>query len=137
MTTADTCFFAKFGEGEILGDNYNKMITEFATDTLLDLHPPGVFQIDGNLGGTASVIEALVSVSGGKVRLLHALPSAWKAGKLEGVYVPGGHKLSLFWRDGKVSKLEIEFGFSDEINFIVNGEELTLAREENTKTIEF
>ncbi len=132
-----SCFFAKFGEGEIFGDNYNKMITEFATDTLLDLHPPGVFQIDGNLGGTASVIEALVNVSGGKVRLLHALPKAWKSGKLEGVYIPGGHKLSIFWRDGKMSKLEIEFGFENEVTFVVNGEELKVAREAATKVIEF
>ncbi len=123
------CLYGKIGDKDIFIDNYKKLITDFATDSLLDLHPPRIFQIDGNLGGTAAVIEALVSVSGGKVRLLNALPDEWKDGSIRGVYIPGGHKLSFIWKGGKVTRLEIEFGYEEEIIFIINGALLVVKKE--------
>ena len=52
-------------------------------------------------GAVAAVLEALVSVSGGRIRLLQVLPDAWAKGKLEGVYIPGGHRISFCRKDGR------------------------------------
>ena len=51
------CLFARLGRAEDAWQHLNHLITDFATDSLLDLHPPRIFQIDGNLGGAAAVIE--------------------------------------------------------------------------------
>ena len=54
------CLFARLGRAEDAWQHLNHLITDFATDSLLDLHPPRIFQIDGNLGGAAAVIEMLL-----------------------------------------------------------------------------
>ena len=131
------CLYAKIGDKDVFCENYSKLISEFATDSLLDLHPPRIFQIDGNLGGTAAVVEALVSVSGKKVRLLHALPDSWATGSICGVYIPGGHRLSFQWENSKVTKLTVKFGFESKITFIVNGKELTIRKEKEVINIAF
>ena len=50
-----------------------ELIREFSSDSLLDLHPPKIFQIDGNFGGISGILEMLVRVSGERVKLLPAL----------------------------------------------------------------
>ena len=78
---------------------------------LFDAHAP--FQIDGNFGGTAGVMEMLVQsrwISEGESEaiVLPALPEQWKAaGHIKGVRLRGGYELSMEWKDGKVTKLDV------------------------------
>lgn len=69
---------------------------------LFDAHPP--FQIDGNFGGTAGIVEMLVQSWGGSVFLLPALPAAWRAGALEGVRVRNAAALDVSWKDGRLAQ---------------------------------
>ncbi|GAA4564215.1 glycosyl hydrolase family 95 catalytic domain-containing protein [Planotetraspora kaengkrachanensis] len=65
----------------------------------------GIFQIDGNLGTSAAVVEMLVYSRPGHVELLPALPAAWAAsGSVSGVGVRGGFVADLRWKDGKVTE---------------------------------
>ncbi|MAP94949.1 MAG: hypothetical protein CMK07_08360 [Ponticaulis sp.] len=68
---------------------------------MFDAHPP--FQIDGNFGGAAGILEMLVRDRHHAIELLPALPVEWPAGHVKGVHLRGGLMLDLGWADGKVT----------------------------------
>ena len=70
---------------------------------LLDAHSP--FQIDGNFGGCAGVIEMLVQSTEYGVNTLPALPAAWPEGYIKGVRTRTGEVVDLSWKDGKVESV--------------------------------
>src|SRR6185437_4705071 len=66
---------------------YESMQVMFSQSTfpnLMDTHPPGLFQIDGNLGAANGMLEALVQsrwyADRVEVDLLPALPLQWAEG---------------------------------------------------------
>lgn len=73
---------------------------------LLDAHSP--FQIDGNFGGCAGVIEMIMQSSLEEINLLPALPDEWKNGHVKGICARGGFVIDMEWKDGKVTSLYIK-----------------------------
>jgi len=102
------CFFARLGEGDEALHHLTDLITDFATDTLLDLHPPRIFQIDGNLGGTAAVLEMLLQSYHEQLHFLPALPAAWPAGHVRGLRARGGYTVELTWANGVLTAARLQ-----------------------------
>jgi len=72
---------------------------------LFDAHPP--FQIDGNFGAPAGMIEMLVQSQLNEIAILPALPTALPFGKISGVCARGGFELTFNWDGGKLQKLKV------------------------------
>ena len=96
------CLMARLGRGEEAWEHFMELIGSFATISLLDLCPPRIFQIDGNMGGTACVCEMLLQRRRGELRLLPALPKAWPNGRVENFCAQDGITASFTWKDGKL-----------------------------------
>lgn len=75
-------------------------------------HPP--FQIDGNFGGSAGIMEMLlqsheVRPDGTRViSVLPAIPDEWQSGSFSGLRARGGITVACRWRRGRIVSLRID-----------------------------
>ncbi len=102
--------WAAFGDGAKAYENLHAILTMGTFPNLMDTHLMGgghVFQIDGNLGAAAAMLEMLVQCRDGRLKLLPAITRETSSGSVTGVRIRGGAELSMVWQDGAVQWVQI------------------------------
>ena len=98
-------------DGKQAYDSLQAMFRQSTFPNLMDTHPPGLFQIDGNLGAANGMLEALVQSRWTpdfvELELLPALPVQWSEGSLDGVHLRGGATIDMRWKSGKIVSLSL------------------------------
>jgi alpha-L-fucosidase 2 len=98
--------WARMGDGEhAYGILRGLLAPERTYPNMFDAHPP--FQIDGNFGGAAGILEMLVQSWGGEIRILPALPRAWPDGLVHGLRARGGIEVDLDWAGGRATRVQL------------------------------
>ena len=72
---------------------------------MFDAHPP--FQIDGNFGAAAGIVEMLLQSHDDGIELLPALPAALPNGDIKGICARGGFVINMQWEKGKLKQAEL------------------------------
>jgi alpha-L-fucosidase 2 len=114
-------------------DSLQVMFRQSTFPNLMDTHPPGVFQIDGNLGAANGMVEALLqsrlTKDAAEIELLPALPKQWADGSVQGLRVRGNAAVDLDWKAGKLTSMQLHAGTDQTFRLIApQGQTVTSAR---------
>lgn len=98
------CLAARLHRGEKALEVIESMLGHSVFKNLFCVHPPFLFQIDGNMGFIGGINEMLIYCEDGVCELLPAIPEKWKKGSVKGMVVNGA-EVSFKWERGKVTEL--------------------------------
>ncbi len=121
-----TNFYARLKDGKNAKEHLDLFLKYCTYSNLLGLHPPlgesvgerEIFQIDGNFGITAGIMEMLLYSKQGYICILPALPEEWKCGTIQGVITSGGHKVSIYWKNSKLTEAYLECRKEEELTIV-------------------
>jgi alpha-L-fucosidase 2 len=104
--------FARLSDAEEAYKHLIHILRRSTRDNLWNVHPPNdQFQIDGNFGAAAAIIEMLLHSHNNEIKLLPALPAnRWPDGHIKGVRARGDYTLDMYWKEGKLEHATITAG---------------------------
>ncbi len=125
---------ARLRDGENAYGHIKSMMEHLLEPNLMVYHPPTrgagafdhVYELDGNTGLTSCIAEMLVQSHQGVIRLLPALPLAWKSGEVKRFHGRGNVEVSLKWKDGKLTEAKLSSPKSKRVRVFYQGVEKEL-----------
>lgn len=121
--------WARTLEGDKALELFRYQLAQKTYANLFDTHAP--FQIDGNFGSAAGVMELLMQSQTGEIYILPALPEVWDRGEISGIKAKNGTKVSIKWDGGEAREIrlvpahdgDITIGYDKVNKLFMNGEE--------------
>ena len=108
--------WARALDGDKALEIFRYQLAQKTYSNLFDYHAP--FQIDGNFGSAAGVMELLVQSQplnqqqmnnqNAPIYILPALPSVWDKGEISGIKAKNGAEVSIKWEQGKATEIKIK-----------------------------
>jgi alpha-L-fucosidase 2 len=130
---------ARLLDGDMAHEHIQLLFKKSMYDNLFDGHPP--FQIDGNFGFTSGLTEMLLQShlrddEGDYILdILPALPSVYKKGNVSGLKGRGAFEVSIEWKDGELTAVEVLSLNGNNLNVQYKGKTLSMETSKNQKTI--
>lgn len=123
--------WARVGDGDMAWRQLSLLLAKRTLPNMFDLCGP--FQIDGNFGFTAGVVEMLLQshqrTADGKdtviIDLLPALPKAWPTGSVKGLRARDGFEIDLEWQDGTLNRVAVRSTLGLPVKLRYAGQEIT------------
>jgi alpha-L-fucosidase 2 len=101
-------FWARLRDGDRAHRLLEGLIRDSTLPNLWDTHPP--FQIDGNFGATAGIIEMLLQSQHGELQVLPARPKAWEQGAISGIRARGNVTVGIDWDRCGATRVVLDVG---------------------------
>lgn len=123
------CLLADFGRGEDVYESLKELAMNYIQPNLLDVCPANDkdwFQIDGNFGFCAAVVEMLVQCRQNRMILLPAIPENFQDGSVRGLQTRLGAAIDMDWKEGKVTSCSICPMEDMDLELTANGESRTM-----------
>ncbi len=134
--------WARVGDGDYAFTQLAGLLQKRTLPNMFDLCGP--FQIDGNFGAAAGVMEMLLQshiresqISNFKfqIDLLPALPKAWQKGSVTGLKARGGFEVDLAWENGALTKAVIRSTLGQPCKVRCGGREVELKMEKGGQVV--
>ncbi|HEY3837045.1 MAG TPA: glycoside hydrolase family 95 protein [Bryobacteraceae bacterium] len=115
---------ARLGDGDGAYMHIRNLLSQSASVSLMN--GTRVYQIDGNLGGTAAIAEMLLQSHEDEIAVLPALPSAWPDGQFRGLRARGAVEVDAEWTSGRATTVRLRSSVGQEVRLrLPHGQRVT------------
>jgi alpha-L-fucosidase 2 len=119
-----TALWARLGDGEMAHQMIVNLFHYNQLPNMIGVHPPQ--QWDSVFGITGTMSEMFLQSQTGELNLLPALPKAWPDGSISGLRARGGYTVSMVWKKGHLTSLEVTSTWGTGGHIRYQGRELDL-----------
>lgn len=98
--------YARAGEGDLAQEMIAGNLRNSTLENLLMVCGK-IFQIEASSGTTAAIAEMLLQSDEGFIEILPAIPTNWDTGTYTGLVARGNTEVSVSWKDGVATKINV------------------------------